>query len=78
MNYLRNLQMAGVTAMMDVVTIAEFAAINYVKSALIGPVSNMAPPGMPRNLLAEGINAAGDIAKLIIFSSNQSVTANTG
>ena len=78
MNYARNLQMAGVAAMMDIVTITEFAIINYVRSALTGPLSNMAPSGIARTLISEGVNAAGDIAKLIVFSSNQAVTANTG
>ena len=78
MNYVRNLQMAGVAAMMDFVTIAEFAAINYVRVNVNGPLSQLAPQGLPRTLLSEGINAAADIAKLIVFSSNQAVTANTG
>lgn len=78
MNYVRNLQMSVVTAMMDFVTIAEFAAINYLKTMVQGPIAGLAPAGLPRVMLAEGVNAAGDIAKLIVFSSNQAVTANTG
>jgi len=70
--------MAGAAAIMDFVTIGEFALINYVRSQLMGPISGLAPPGLPRIMVGEGINAAGDIAKLIVFSSNQSVTANTG
>lgn len=75
---LRNLQMAGVAAAMDVVTIAEFTAINFVGGMLISPVAGLAPPGMVRNLLAEGVRSAVDIAKLIVFSTNQAVTAKTG
>lgn len=71
MDMFRNLQMAGAAAVMDVVTIAEFAAINYVRQAVVGPIANIAPPGIGRTLLAQGVEAAGDIAKLIIFSSNQ-------
>ncbi len=70
--------MAGVAAMMDVVTIGEFAAINWVEQQLNGPISNIAPGGYPRQILSQGVSAAAEIAKLIIFSSNQSVTANTG
>ena len=71
MDTFRNLQMAVVAAAMDAFSIAEFAAINY-GARMVGPaISGIAPPGVLRTLLEEGVTAASEIAKLIVFTANQ-------
>ena len=67
---LNSLRVAIFAASMDVVTITEFAVINY-GGAVLGPaIANIAPAGMARTALLAGVDAATDIAKFILFTTN--------
>jgi hypothetical protein len=73
---LKDIQLAVVTGSMDIVTIAEFTAINYVNDMILRTVTPNLPGGMVGYAVRSGIFSAADIAKLIIFSSMSAKTSS--
>jgi hypothetical protein len=72
---LKDIQLAVVTGSMDIVTIGEFTAINYINGMILDAVSPSLPGGFPGYVVRSGITSAADIAKLIIFSSMSKTVA---
>ena len=61
-------------AFTDFTTVFEFTAVNYATALIRGAVQPMIPPGIPPVLILGSIDAAGEVAKLMLWSSAKDVT----